>query len=119
MTPSASHESSQDDRVNQVIAEYLKSVEDGKPVDRQELLARHSDLAAELAAFFADRDRFEQAAQPLRAGVDMPTEASFAPRPTGPGTTVRYFGDYELLGGQRGQEHFSGTARRVLRTTCS
>ena len=27
----------------------------------------------------------------------MPTEDSFAPRPTGPGTKIRYFGDYELL----------------------
>jgi serine/threonine-protein kinase len=99
MTPSASNESSQDERVNQVIADYLKSVEEGQPLDRQELLARHPDLAAELAAFFADRDRFEQAAAPLRAEAadGEPTLDGTTSAPSGPGTTVRYFGDYELL----------------------
>ena len=97
MAGSNSNDSTRDERVNQVIAEYLKSVEEGTPSARQEVLARHPDLADELAAFFADRDRFEQAAGPLRAGADMPTEDSFAPRATGPGTKIRYFGDYELL----------------------
>ena len=56
----------EEDHVNEVIAAYLKSVEEGDPLDRRELLEKHPDLADDLAAFFADRDRFEQAAAPLR-----------------------------------------------------
>jgi hypothetical protein len=102
MTPSNPSDSTREDRINQVIAAYLKSVEEGKPLDRQGLLAQHPDLAEDLATFFADRDRFEQAAAPLRAATagsasgDMPTMDLSAPAPTGPGTKVRYFGDYEL-----------------------
>jgi predicted Ser/Thr protein kinase len=53
-------------------------------------------------AFFADHDQFQRAAGPLRAsaelpGVDAPTLDRPSARPTGPGTKVRYFGDYELL----------------------
>ena len=78
----------------------MKSVE-GQAPDRQELLAQHPDLADELIAFFADRDRFEQAAAPLRAAAELlrsmtPTIA-LPGTSTGPGTKVRYFGDYELL----------------------
>ena len=99
MAPPNPSDSAREDRVNQLIAAYLKSVEEGQPLDRQELLTQHPDLAEELAAFFADRDRFEQAAGPLRAAAppDTPTMDGPAPRLTGPGTTVRYFGDYELL----------------------
>src|SRR5262249_33366871 len=57
----------------------------GRAPDQQEWLARHPDLASDLAEFFADRDRLERLAEPLRA-VTFPT-----------GTKVRYFGDYELL----------------------
>ena len=92
-----------EDRVNQVIAAYLKAVEEGQTPDHRELLARHPDLAEDLAAFFTDRQRFEQAAAPLRAAAaglpagDVPTiDPSGAPS-TGPGTKVRSFGDYELL----------------------
>jgi WD40 repeat protein len=73
-----------EDRLDDVIAAYLKAVEAGSPPDRQELLARHPDLAAELAEFFADRDRFEGLAEPVRGAVAG-------------GTCLRYFGDYELL----------------------
>ena len=73
-----------------------------QPAGSPGLLAQHPELAQDLAAFFADRDRFEQAAAPLRAavelpGVDTPTLDHPSARPTGSGTTVRYFGDYELL----------------------
>ncbi len=96
------NESSREEHVNQVLAAYLKSVEEGHPLDRQALLAKHPDLAEDLAAFFADRDRFEQAAAPLRAsaglpGVDAPTLDRSAVRPAAPGAKLRYFGDYEVL----------------------
>jgi serine/threonine protein kinase/WD40 repeat protein/tetratricopeptide (TPR) repeat protein len=74
--------------LDEVIAAYLKAVETGHAPDRQELLARYPDLAPQLVEFFADRERFERVAAPVRVAV-----AAEPPL----GTRLRYFGDYELL----------------------
>jgi WD40 repeat protein len=75
-------------RLDEVIAAFLKSVQAGQAPPQQEWLARHPDLAPQLAEFFADRERMERLAEPVRAVVTA-----------GPpvGTKVRYIGDYELL----------------------
>ncbi len=110
---------SRDQRVDAVIAAYLEAVDAGRAPDRVELLARHPDLAAELEVFFADHDRVDQLAQPLRLPAppaSQRTEAEVgAPGPCGEagpatlacdgtpllgpplGTKIRYIGDYELL----------------------
>jgi serine/threonine protein kinase len=108
MNADSSH-SSRDRRVNEAIAAYLAECDAGRPPDRAAFLACHSDIAGELAAFFADRDCFQRAAAPLGGG-EPPTLApeprsvsgvTSAQAPTAPlGSslgTVRYFGDYELL----------------------
>jgi hypothetical protein len=41
-------------RVAEVLADYLENARTGQAPDRRELLARHPDLAAELEEFFAD-----------------------------------------------------------------
>src|SRR5436305_1745350 len=56
-------------RLNDVIAAYLEAAEAGWAPGRAELLARHPDLAGELAAFLAARDRVAAAAAPLRAAL--------------------------------------------------
>lgn len=56
-----------DDPVDEILAAYLKAVEAGLSPERQELVARHPEMADDLAAFFAAHDQFEQLAAPLRA----------------------------------------------------
>src|SRR5665213_834486 len=70
LDPSASR----DQRVDAVIAAYLEAVDAGRTPDRQELLARYPELAGELEAFFADHDRVDQLAQPLRLPSPPPSQ---------------------------------------------
>jgi WD40 repeat protein len=84
-----------EDRVDAIIAEYLRAAQAGEAPDPQEYLRRYPDLTGELGSFFADQERFQRAAGGLRALLPMTEGAAGA---TDPGLgTVRYFGDYELL----------------------
>jgi WD40 repeat protein/tRNA A-37 threonylcarbamoyl transferase component Bud32 len=80
----------QDQRLHEVIAAYLEAMRAGQAPDRQKLIAGHPELAADLAAFFADHDN-------VRHLAEMPTPAPTEPATESPLGTVRYFGDYELL----------------------
>jgi WD40 repeat protein len=117
MAPSSNDHSTRDKWVNEVIAAYLQAIDAGEEPDREEFLARYPDLAAELKAFFADREQFRRLAEPLgptspsredRSGLedwggnivgeattrdDPPTALAGSP----PGTKSRCIGDYELL----------------------
>jgi tRNA A-37 threonylcarbamoyl transferase component Bud32 len=123
MTDQERSDYSVNDRLDQIIAEFLAVVEAGESPDRQALLLRHADLAEDLEAFFADHDRMTELAghhQPIKQSkppaADAPTlpPANTTPgnQPTlppsdgnvisrgtapGPGAMIRYFGDYELL----------------------
>src|SRR5262245_7513964 len=97
------HPHSDSGRLQEVIAAYLQAVDAGETPDRDALLTRHPDLAADLRAFFADHDSVRQLAGPPPVG-----------------TRVRYFGDYELLdevarGGRVNHNH-PRTARGRQRT---
>ena len=88
--------------LDQVIAGYLQGVESGQVPDRYELAARYPDLAEPLRAFFADLDRVERQAGPLRLtgdGGHVMSGCSGSGDGIGSGVLarVRYFGDYELL----------------------
>ncbi len=90
--PTMSHDS-----LDAVIAGYMLAVEAGDVPNRQELLDRHPEHAESLHAFFADLDRMDRVASPLRmaGGPDATSEVGPNGHTTLP--TVRYFGDYELL----------------------
>ena len=80
-----------------LIASYVEAVEAGRVPDRAEWLARHPDRAEALRGFFADLDRMDRVAAPLRMAGPPDETGGVDPdgRPDPP--TVRYFGDYELL----------------------
>jgi WD40 repeat protein/tRNA A-37 threonylcarbamoyl transferase component Bud32/tetratricopeptide (TPR) repeat protein len=95
------------DPLDEILAEYLLTVEQGREPSREELLARHPELAQELGAFFERRDRFRQLAGPLGLLATEPDEGTTDPQQTAPhGSTARpdrdlalpgAFGDYEFL----------------------
>src|SRR5271166_3874542 len=88
-----------EERLDEVITAYLKSVESGQAVDRTSWLAAHPDIAAALAEFFADEDRLHRLVPQAHIGL-----ADRTPRPAAdkrltlaaPAALGR-FGDYELL----------------------
>ncbi len=85
------------DSLDAVIAAYMLAVEAGDVPNRQELLDRHPEHADALRAFFADFDRMDRVASPLRLadGLDATNAVETNGHTELP--TVRYFGDYELL----------------------
>jgi WD40 repeat protein len=85
------------DSLDGIIAAYMLAVEAGGVPNRQELLDCHPEHADALRAFFADLDRMDRVASPLRlaGGPDATGPADANGHATPP--TVRYFGDYELL----------------------
>lgn len=85
LTPSPT---SQEERLERILAEYLRQMERGVVVDQQALLLANPDLADDLREFFANQARMQQLVGADRA------------RSNGNGAALRklkYFGDYEIL----------------------
>jgi len=72
MSSDDSGDSSGNELLNQIIAEYLAAAEAGEGLDRQELLDRHPDLAGELKSFFADHDKMKELAKPAELVAQTP-----------------------------------------------
>ena len=54
------------DRLGEILGAYFVAVEEGRAPSREELLAQHPDLAAELADYFGEQDRLDRMVAPLR-----------------------------------------------------
>jgi WD40 repeat protein/tRNA A-37 threonylcarbamoyl transferase component Bud32 len=93
-TPTESHHVSWTDRLDEIVAAYLRAVERGETPDRDELLARNAGLADELRKFFANHDRVRQPTQPLIGPTVSSSDATIVARLP---EHIRAFGDYELL----------------------
>jgi WD40 repeat protein/serine/threonine protein kinase len=61
-----------EEQLDELIAAYLDQVEAGRTPHPDEWLERHAEFKAELATFFADRERLERFAAPMRA-ITQPT----------------------------------------------
>ena len=85
------------DSLDAVIAAYMLAVEAGDVPNRQELLDRHPEHAEALRAFFADLDRMDRVASPLRLADGLDATGAVEANGHTALPTVRYFGDYELL----------------------
>src|SRR5258708_7831715 len=80
-----------DAQLERVIADYIRECEGGALPNRRQILDRHPELAEELRQFFAQRDRMNQLAAPIRQFGDALIHA------VGPGHEISYVGNYELL----------------------
>jgi WD40 repeat protein/serine/threonine protein kinase len=91
--------------LDEVLAAYLKAQERGQPTPREELLARHPALAAELAEFFADFERVEGLVVPLRALRQAAAAQRASPAQVGAGDSaepsqrpsLEKLGDYRIV----------------------
>jgi len=80
----------QEQRLNEVLADYLQAIDIGSTPDRQALLDAHPDLAGELRSFFANQEQLVYLAGSMLSTTSAngrPTELEGR----------RSFGDYELL----------------------
>ncbi len=98
----------QDPRFSAVLLACIEAMDNGRPISREELLARYPEFAADLVKFLEDQERVDRCVAPLRAVAQAaqlaapPTQApdltvgeTNGERPPGNDTA---FGDYELLG---------------------
>jgi tRNA A-37 threonylcarbamoyl transferase component Bud32 len=98
--------SEREERLNEVLAAYLRASEAGQAPGLQELLAHHPDLADEIEIFLANRAQIERLAHSLHGARPAASSGSsetltFAEEQDSGasllGKRLRYFGDYELM----------------------
>src|SRR6266540_5777188 len=83
MTPALPPDSSRQGRLEEVLGEYMQCLDRGETVDREQLLARHPELAEELRSYFADSDEVERLGRQARGGppTDFLSQARSKPSP--------------------------------------
>src|SRR4051794_14487998 len=83
MTPSCPPGGSHEGLLEEVLGEYMQRLDRGEGVDREELLARHPELAEELLSYFAGCDEVERLGQLTGAGRQPGGETPALPHPRG------------------------------------
>ncbi len=93
-------DSEREERRNQVLLDYVESLEAGRAPDRSRLLADHPDLRPDLETFLAGHDEVARLTAPLRAlGAGGAAESGNLSRttPTEIGPGIGELGDFRLL----------------------
>jgi WD40 repeat protein/tRNA A-37 threonylcarbamoyl transferase component Bud32 len=86
-----------------VLEEYMRRLDRGEVVDRDQFLAKHPGLADELRSYFAGTDEVEHLRRPQEGETGTPPQCAGQPQTCGleessPGSFEgRRVGDYELL----------------------
>ncbi len=65
-----------EERINEVIADYLDAIHSGSTPRSDEFIELHPDMAPELIAFFADREKFQKLASPIPGPSNPDTNQS-------------------------------------------
>src|SRR5438034_2500532 len=102
MTPSWPRDPSLQGRLEEVLREYMQRLDRGEAVDREQLLARHPELADGLRSYFADSDEVERLGR--RAGAAGTRAAGPSP-PHGPAHGVDPLARDDPLRGCPGPAH--------------
>src|SRR5258707_12337474 len=68
-----------DQRFDDVLAAYLEALDAGWAPPRVQLLTRYPELAPDLVAFFANGDRVDRGAEPLRSAAGVVPVRAGAP----------------------------------------
>ncbi|MDX1947409.1 MAG: protein kinase, partial [Pirellulaceae bacterium] len=95
MAEPTENRSERDDRLEKLLAEYVRAEDAGQPLDREQFVAEHPELAGELRSFLRNRDALRRLADPLLTAAETPT-IGLEGIGLAPGK-IRYLGDYELL----------------------
>jgi serine/threonine-protein kinase len=99
--------SDHEERLQEILLDYLESSEKGVELDSAEVLARHPEFAPELKEFLETHERLQELTEPVRqlsqtlvqvtlAGGLLTAVAGRAAR-RGPAVTPRKVGDYEIV----------------------
>jgi serine/threonine-protein kinase len=84
MTSQGADRTEAKESLDTVLVACLEAIEEGRPPDREALLARYPEFAAELREFLDGHERLDRCTAPVRAALAWVEPESF--------------GDYELLG---------------------
>ena len=84
-------------QIDFIIAEILKSEEEGRTLTADDWCARYKHHAESIREFFTNREQL--GLSKVFEGADMPTMAPDGDQPEGfaTGEAIRYFGDYEVI----------------------
>ena len=73
---SQTNNSSSNDHLNEILAEYLQAVEAGEPPNEEKLLEEYPEFADELREFFADKRKIDEIAKPDEEPCPQPPDES-------------------------------------------
>jgi tetratricopeptide (TPR) repeat protein len=107
MTSDVENPADREGQLCEVLAAYFEAAQAGRAPEREVWLARHPDLAGELAAFLQEQDRLLRMTEPLRSIVEEIQDLERGPGhdlleavgdlPGRPTTSAPVIGDYVLL----------------------